>query len=121
MRSEVDHRLGLIMRHIDRGDAECVVQAADLDAHLLAQVGVQVGQRFVQQQHLGLDHDRARQRDTLLLPAGQLRRIAVAQMPQLHHVEDRGRAADAGPRAGSLRSFSPNATFCATVMFGQIA
>ncbi len=82
------HRLGLVMRHIDRGDAERVVQAADFRAHLLAQIGVQVGQRFVEQQHFRLDHDGTRQRDALLLAAGQLGRIAVLQMAQLHHIED---------------------------------
>ena len=82
------HRLGLVVRHVHGGDAERIVQATDLRAHLLAQVGVQVGQRLVQQQHLGLDHDRPRQRHALLLPAGQFRRIAVLQMAKLHHVQD---------------------------------
>ncbi len=82
------HRLGLVVRHIHGGDAERVVQAADLRAHLLAQVGIQIGQRLVQQQHLGLDHDRPRQRHALLLPARQFRRIAVPQMAKLHHVQD---------------------------------
>ena len=82
-----DHRLGLVVRDVDHGDPELVVQAADLEAHLLAQVGVQVGQRLVQQQQRRLDDDGARQRHALLLAAAQLRRIAVAQRPELHDVE----------------------------------
>ena len=46
-----DHRFGLVVRDVDGGDAELVVQAPDFEAHLLAQVGVQVGQRLVEQQH----------------------------------------------------------------------
>ena len=76
------------MRDVDRRDLELVVQAADLEAHLLAQVGVEVGQRLVEQQHLGLDDDGAGQRHALLLAARQLGRIAVLQRAQLHDVED---------------------------------
>ena len=79
---------GLIVRHVHRGDAERIVQAADLRAHLLAQIGIQVGQRFIQQQHLGFDHDRPRQRDALLLAAGQFRRVTILQMTKPHHVQD---------------------------------
>ena len=49
--------------------AELVVQAADLEAHLLAQVGVEVRERLVHQQRLGLDDERAGERDALLLAA----------------------------------------------------
>ena len=49
----------------------------ELDAHLLAQLGVEVGQRLVEQQHLRLAHQRARKRHALLLAAGELRRRAV--------------------------------------------
>jgi hypothetical protein len=52
------HGLGLIVGHVQRGDAEGLVQAADLEAHLLAEVGVQVGQGLVEQQDLRLDDER---------------------------------------------------------------
>ena len=48
-----------------------------LDAHLLAQLGVEVGERLVQQQHLGLADERPGQCEALLLAAGQLGRRAV--------------------------------------------
>ena len=60
------------------------MQAADLETHLLAQRGVQIGQRLVQQQHGGPDHDRAGQRHPLLLAAGEFGRIAVGQMAHVH-------------------------------------
>ena len=44
------HRLRLVVRHVDRREAELVVQPPDLEAHLLAQVGVEVRQRLVEQQ-----------------------------------------------------------------------
>ena len=45
------------------------MQAADLEAHLLAQIGVEVRERLVEQQHRGLDDDGAGQRHALLLAA----------------------------------------------------
>ena len=82
------HRLGLVVGDVDRGVAVLVVQAAHLEAHLLAQVGVEVGQRLVEQQRLRLDDQRARQRDALLLAAGQLAGIAVGQRRELRGGED---------------------------------
>ena len=37
------HRLGLVVGHVDGGDPVLVVKAPDFAAHLLAQIGVQVG------------------------------------------------------------------------------
>ena len=76
------------MGDVDRGVAVLVVQAADLEAHLLAQVGVEIGQRLVEQQRLGLDHQRARQRHALLLAAGQLAGIALGQRREPRGGED---------------------------------
>jgi hypothetical protein len=45
------------------------VQPADFEAHLLAQVGVEIGERLVEQQHRGLDHDGAREGYALLFAA----------------------------------------------------
>jgi hypothetical protein len=105
---------------VDRGEAELVVQAADLEAHFLAQIGVEVGQRLIQQQHRGLHHDGARQGHALLLATGQLRRIAVCQMAEMHDIQD-AHVRVLTSAEGSFCSFRPKATFSATVMFGQIA
>ena len=57
---------------------------SQLDAHLLAQTRVQIAQRLVHQQHFGIGHHGARHRDSLLLPAAQVRRGPVFQPIQLN-------------------------------------
>ena len=71
-RDAVGHRqrLVLIVRDEHGGDAGALLDGADFDAQRLAQLGVQVGQRFIEQQHLRRGDQRARQRDALLLAAG---------------------------------------------------
>ena len=44
------HRLDLVVGDVDRGLAEPLVQLLDLGAHLDAQLGVEVGQRLVEQE-----------------------------------------------------------------------
>ena len=53
------------------------MQARDLDPHLDAQFGIEVGERFVEQEHLRLAHDGAADGDALALAAGQLPRLAL--------------------------------------------
>ena len=65
-------RLFEVVRHVDRRDAETVLQLAQLHAHVGAQLGVEVRQRLVEQQHRWLEHEGARERHALLLPAGKL-------------------------------------------------
>ena len=83
-----DHRLGLVVGHVDGRDLELVVQAADLEAHLLAQVGVEIGERLVEQQDFRFDDDGAGQRHTLLLAARQFGGIAPLEVAHLDHVQD---------------------------------
>jgi hypothetical protein len=87
-----DHRLALVVRDVDGGEAELVVQAADFEAHFLAQAGIEVRQRLVQQQHARLDHHGAGQSHALLLPAREFRRIAVGQRAKPHRLQDAGDA-----------------------------
>ena len=82
------HRLDLVVRDVDRGGAHLLVHALDLGAHLHAQLGVEVRERLVEQEHLRIAHDRAAHRDALALPAGQLARLALEQFLD---VEDAGR------------------------------
>ncbi len=72
-------RLGLVVGDIDEGDAGAALQALQLDAHLLAQLGVEIGQRLVEQEDFRLDHEAARERHALLLAAGQLVRDSAAR------------------------------------------
>src|SRR3546814_10533984 len=56
------HRLGLVVGDIDGGVAELVVQPADLEPHLLAEIGVQVRERLVEEKDLRLDDQGAGER-----------------------------------------------------------
>ena len=47
------------------------------DAHLHAQLGIQVGERLVEQEHLRMTNDGAAKRDALALTAGKLARLAL--------------------------------------------
>jgi hypothetical protein len=63
------HRLDLVVRHVDHRGLEVFVQLGELVAHLHAQRGVQVGQRFVEQEDQRLADDGAADRHALALPA----------------------------------------------------
>ena len=80
-------RLGLVVRDIDRGDADLLLQPHQLDPHLLAQLGVEIGQRLVEQDDARLVDDGARERDALALAAGQLGGVAVGEMRQADQFE----------------------------------
>ena len=66
-------RLLLVVRDIDRGRAIGPLQLADFDAHVDAQLGVEIGQRLIEHQQRRLDHQGPRQRHALLLPTRQAR------------------------------------------------
>ena len=78
------HRLLLVVGDEDRRHVDLVVEAAQPLAELLADVRVQRAERLVQQQHLGLDGERASQRHPLALAARELRRVAVAEPLEVH-------------------------------------
>src|SRR5439155_11181801 len=80
------HGLGLVVGDVDGGVAIFIMQATDFEPHLLAQIGVEVGERLVEQQGLRLDDQRARQRHALLLPAREFAGIALRQCFELGRV-----------------------------------
>ena len=45
------HGLALVMGHVYAGDADALLDLADLRAHVHTQLGIQVGQGFVKEQH----------------------------------------------------------------------
>ena len=53
--------------------------ALQLELHLLAQLQVERAERLVEKQHLRLVDERARERDALLLAAGELARLPLLQ------------------------------------------
>src|SRR5262249_10265790 len=43
------HRLGLVVRHVDRGRAEPVLEPQEFEPHLAAELGIEVRQRLVEE------------------------------------------------------------------------
>ena len=72
--------------HRGDGQAELALQLADLDPHFLAQLGVEVRQRLVEQQHVRLEDERAGERHTLLLATGELARQTLTEVAEAHVV-----------------------------------
>ncbi len=97
-------RLVLVVGHEDRGLAGAVVDPAQPAAQVLADLGIERPEGLVEEEHAGLDRERAGERDALALAAGELRRVAVGEPRELDQVEEvADPAADLGP-ARPLRS-----------------
>ena len=56
------------------------MEAFDLAAHLHAELGVEIGERLVHQEDRRVAHQRAAERDTLLLAAGEFARAAFEEV-----------------------------------------
>ena len=82
----VGHRHGLLLvvRHVQEGEADFVLDVFKLDLHLAAQFEVEGAERLVEQQHRGSIDDGASQGDALLLTAGELDRASSCQVIELH-------------------------------------
>src|SRR5690606_39389183 len=61
-------------------DLQALMQLLDLRAHLDAQLGVEVGERLVEEEDLRVAHDRAAHGDALALTARELAREAVEEL-----------------------------------------
>ena len=83
------HGLDLVVGDIDHRCLEALVQARDFDTHLHAEEGVQVGQRLVEQEHLGFANHGAPDRDALALAAGQVLGLALEQVVELEDLGNR--------------------------------
>ena len=91
-------RLGLVVGDVDHGAADPRVQRLELGPRLHPQLDVQIGQRLVEQEHVGLAYQRPRQRDPLPLAAGELAGPPVEQV---------GAADRLGGRRGPLAAPPP--------------
>jgi hypothetical protein len=80
----------LVVGHEDRGDVQFVMEAPQPAAQFLAHLGIEGAKRLVEEQHARLDGQRAGQRNTLALTAGELRRKAVGNPVELHELEQLG-------------------------------
>jgi len=82
------HRLELVVSDVHGRDAELTLEARDLGPHLRAQLRVEVGERFVHQEHLRFPDDRAPHRHPLSLTARERPRLAPQQLVQLEQLRD---------------------------------
>src|SRR3984885_1368091 len=74
------HRLKLVMGDIDCRRFEPLMQSGDLDAHMIAELGVEVRKRLVEQKNAWRLNDGASDRDALLLAAGERCRFAIQDL-----------------------------------------
>jgi hypothetical protein len=77
----------LVVGDVDEGDADLALNPLELELHHLAKLEVERTERFVQQQRAGIVHQRAGQRHTLLLPAGELGRLALGEVGEPNDLE----------------------------------
>ena len=87
-RDAVAHRqrLVLVVGDVDERDLELLLDPLQLDLEVDPQPRVERAERLVEQQHRRLQHERAGERDPLLLAAGELRGAALAEALQSHEV-----------------------------------
>src|SRR4051794_17732596 len=81
------HGLLLVVRDVHEGDADLLLDALELDLELAAQAQVEGAERLVEKQGARLVDERAGQCDALLLAAGELRRLAPGERPELDELE----------------------------------
>ena len=77
-------RLGLIVRDHDGRRADLALDPAQLELHLLPQLGVEIGERLVQQENRRRDDQGAGDGDALPLAARELAGITVGEGGELH-------------------------------------
>jgi hypothetical protein len=65
------HRLDLIVGNVDDGLAQPLMQAFDLTSHLVAKLGIEIGQRLVEQEQAGVANDCASDRHALALESSR--------------------------------------------------
>ena len=63
------HGLHLIMGDIDHGGLSTLVQTGNFQSRLQPQSRIDIGQRLIEQKHLGIAHNCPANRHTLTLPA----------------------------------------------------
>ena len=87
------HGLGLIVRHVQHGDAEPPLQRQDFAPHIGAELRIEVRQRFVHQADRRLGDDGATECHALLLAAGELARLPLQQVARCRGSPQRAPAA----------------------------
>ena len=91
------HGFGLIVRDVNNGGLEALVEFDQFGTELGAHGGVEVGEWFVEEEDAGLPDDGAADGDALLLSAGEITRHA---REEVFDAEDGGGFADAAGDVG---------------------
>ena len=65
------HSLGLIVGNVNEGGIELLTEKDYLSAHLVTELGVEVGKRLVHKEHLGMADHGAADGDALALASGE--------------------------------------------------
>jgi hypothetical protein len=100
------------VRDVHEGDADVLLDALELDLKLLAQAQVERPERLVEQQGARAVDQRAGERDALLLAAGELAGLALAEVAELDQLE-RLAGARADLVAADLAPLEPERDGCA--------
>ena len=77
------HGLHLVVRDVDRRDAQARLQVGQLRPGLHAQLGVEVGERLIHEEDLGVPHDGTAHGHALALAARELLGLAVQVVDQV--------------------------------------
>ena len=109
------------MRNVDRRFLRPPLQGENRVFEGVAEIAVERGERFIEQQHARIGRQHSRQRHPLLLPAGKLRGQAVVEAGQLHHLKHFLDPLVDFRFGHPTRTTSPNAMFLATVRCGKSA
>ena len=112
------HRLDLVVGDVDRGLADAVVQLLDLGAHLDAELGVEVGERLVEEEERRVADQRPAHGDALALAAGELAGLALQERLDLQAARRRARRRRPAPASGTRRLSMPKVMFSRTVIVG---
>ena len=98
-----------------------VPEIVDFAAKILGGEHVERAERFVQKEHFGLDHERARETDALLHPAGKLSGVGALKPVEPDEVDRLAARASSVRSVPTLRASSPSSTFSITVSHGSSA
>jgi hypothetical protein len=80
-------RLLLVVRDVEEGDSDLLLERLQLDLQRLAELRVEGSERLVEEQHGRVEDERPSQSDALLLAAGELRGLAPLVSRELHELE----------------------------------
>ena len=108
IRSDMASASSSVVRDVDEGGADVVLDRLQLQLHLLAELHVQRPERLVEKQRRRRVHERTREGDALLLPARELSRPTALEALELDDAQHLGDASAVSPR--TFLTFSPKAT-----------